>query len=509
MAAQSGKQSFWDHLDALRAAIVKSLLVAVVFGVAAFYFKEKLFTVVLAPKDAGFITYRLLASIGRLWDEAEPTDFTVQLINTGLAEQFIIHMKTAMCAGILCYILYQLFRFVSPALYADKRKYAVRIVGSGYAMFLLGVLVSYFLIFPLTFWFLGTAPATAPATSHCIPAVRRSAESAIFRIFAHPNRPNMGNDCRHFIITRFNLNLYAQDKNRMPTRTAAWLEHRFELFERYCLPSVAAQSCKEFTWLCLFDAATPEPYRRRIAGYAARCPQFEAVYYDSAQALRLTESLRATLLALKGAGRPGAAAPELLLTTNLDNDDALAADAVELLRQALRPASGKRVYSFLYGYQYFTRARYALRMRYANNHFLSLAEPYDGNLMTIASYTHSRAIFVLPTEFIRTRRGKWLEIVHEDNVSNDFRINIRIRLIPMLRSCSFADFGLPGLRIPWPRQTLGSLFVFPAQALCTAVRRLWTKRQRHKSSTLCSFTPSQPAEGEPTTPARPDRSEPN
>lgn len=159
MAAQSGKQSFWDHLDALRVAIVKSLLVAIVFGVAAFCFKEELFAVVLAPKEAGFITYRLLASIGRLWAETEPTDFTVQLINTGLAEQFIIHMKTAMCAGVLCaspYILYQLFRFVSPALYADERKYAVRIVGSGYAMFLLGVLVSYFLIFPLTFRFLGT-----------------------------------------------------------------------------------------------------------------------------------------------------------------------------------------------------------------------------------------------------------------------------------------------------------------------------------------------------------------
>lgn len=159
MAAQSGKQSFWDHLDALRAAIVKSLLVAVVFGVAAFCFKEELFAVVLAPKEAGFITYRVLTSIGQLLADAEPADFTVQLINTGLAEQFIIHMKTAMCAGILCaspYILYQLFRFVSPALYADERRYALRVVGSGYLMFLLGVLVSYFLIFPLTFRFLGT-----------------------------------------------------------------------------------------------------------------------------------------------------------------------------------------------------------------------------------------------------------------------------------------------------------------------------------------------------------------
>ena len=42
----------------------------------------------------------------------------------------------------------------------------------------------------------------------------------------------------HFIITRFNLNLYAQDKHDLPTRTDRWLEHRFEVFERYCLPSI-------------------------------------------------------------------------------------------------------------------------------------------------------------------------------------------------------------------------------------------------------------------------------
>ena len=159
MAADTDKQSFWEHLDVLRAAIVKSLLVAVVFGVAAFCFKEELFAVILAPKDADFITYRLLYSLGGLVTESGAPDFLVKLINTGLAGQFIIHMKAALCAGVLCassYILYQLFRFVSPALYVNERKYVVQVVGGGYAMFALGVAVSYFLIFPLTFRFLGT-----------------------------------------------------------------------------------------------------------------------------------------------------------------------------------------------------------------------------------------------------------------------------------------------------------------------------------------------------------------
>lgn len=149
MAVETNKQSFWEHFDVLRTAIVKIAAVAVGFGIAAFCFKEGLFAVVLAPKDDGFVTYRLFNRIAA-WAGGETGSFAVQLI---------IHMKTALCAGILCaspYILYQLFRFVSPALYVNERKYVVRVVGGGYAMFALGVAVSYFLIFPLTFRFLGT-----------------------------------------------------------------------------------------------------------------------------------------------------------------------------------------------------------------------------------------------------------------------------------------------------------------------------------------------------------------
>lgn len=159
MSENKDKQSFWEHLDVLRIVLLKVAVVTVAFGIISFAFKETLFAVVLAPKGVDFITYRWFSFTGELLPGGEMSDFNVQLINTGLAEQFIIHMKTAMCAGLLCaspYILYQLFRFVSPALYVDERHYAVRIVGWGYVMFLTGVAISYFLIFPLTFRFLGT-----------------------------------------------------------------------------------------------------------------------------------------------------------------------------------------------------------------------------------------------------------------------------------------------------------------------------------------------------------------
>ena len=158
-ASKSEKQSFWDHLDILRASLVKIAAVTAVFAVVAFFFKEALFSVILAPKDADFITYRWLYFFSGWVTDEQAQDFYVKLINTGLAQQFMIHMKVAMCTGVLCaspYILYQLFRFVSPALYANERKYVVRVVGYGYIMFMVGVLISYFLIFPLTFRFLGT-----------------------------------------------------------------------------------------------------------------------------------------------------------------------------------------------------------------------------------------------------------------------------------------------------------------------------------------------------------------
>ncbi len=168
MGNNEQQMSFWEHLDVLRTVLLKILLVTVVCGMAAFLFKGQLFDIVLAPKDSGFITYRWMTSFVELVGEASADVFDVQLINTGLAEQFLIHVKVAMCAGVLCaspYMLYQLFCFVSPALHDNERKYAVAMVGSGYLMFMLGVAVSYFLIFPFTFRFLGTYQVSGEVTN--------------------------------------------------------------------------------------------------------------------------------------------------------------------------------------------------------------------------------------------------------------------------------------------------------------------------------------------------------
>lgn len=153
--------TFWDHLDELRSSLIKIIVVTVTLGLVMFFFKETLFDVILAQKNDWFLTYRIFHKINTFLSFSDSSDMTfhVQLINTGLAEQFLIHMKVAIYAGLLCaspYVLYVLFRFVSPALYENEKRYAVKVVFGGYFMFIIGVLISYFVIFPLTFHFLGT-----------------------------------------------------------------------------------------------------------------------------------------------------------------------------------------------------------------------------------------------------------------------------------------------------------------------------------------------------------------
>ena len=141
--------TFWGHVDVLRSCLVRIIVVTVVCGLAAFNFKETLFSIVLAPSKYSFVSYKQFHS----------APFHINLVNIGLTEQFMIHVKTAFSFGFLIaspYVLYVLYRFIAPALYRREKHYAVRVVLGGYVMFVLGLLVNYFIIFPLTVRFLGT-----------------------------------------------------------------------------------------------------------------------------------------------------------------------------------------------------------------------------------------------------------------------------------------------------------------------------------------------------------------
>ncbi len=152
--------TFGGHLDVLRRMLIRIAVVTALLSCVIFAFKDWTFSVLLAPGQSDFITYHLLEDMMRLFDsQFRFADFHVDLIATDLSSQFMTHISTSIYLGLLAaspFILFELFRFVSPALMDNERKYSVKVVCVVYALFLVGVLMSYYILFPISFQFLGT-----------------------------------------------------------------------------------------------------------------------------------------------------------------------------------------------------------------------------------------------------------------------------------------------------------------------------------------------------------------
>ena len=154
--------TFWSHLEELRWHIFRSLIAIVVIAVVAFLNRKFLFDVViLGPSSSNFITNQLLCKAGQLLNiEALCIqDMQLTIINITMSGQFLTHMYISMVTGFILafpYIVWEAWRFISPALHENERKYSSGGVIISSLLFLAGVLFSYFLIVPLTINFLGT-----------------------------------------------------------------------------------------------------------------------------------------------------------------------------------------------------------------------------------------------------------------------------------------------------------------------------------------------------------------
>ena len=152
--------TFGGHLEVLRQMLFRIIAVVTVFAIAVFCFKDWTFRILMAPSQWDFITYRYIEKLLH-WLGSNFTfdEYHVNLIATELSSQFMTHVSTALYLGLLIaspYILVELFRFITPALYENEKKYSVRIAIAMYLLFVIGVLMSYFILFPISFRFLGT-----------------------------------------------------------------------------------------------------------------------------------------------------------------------------------------------------------------------------------------------------------------------------------------------------------------------------------------------------------------
>jgi hypothetical protein len=213
----------------------------------------------------------------------------------------------------------------------------------------------------------------------------------------------------HIVLTRFNVRV-----NYSASRTGIdpdWLAHRFQLFEQFCYPSMRSQVNQNFKWLVFFDSETPIAFKQKIAGYA-EWHHFIPVYVDG----EFTSALnRTTVLAHLPQDT------EFLITTRLDNDDAVSRDFIEVIQANFWHQSLEFI-NLTNGYVWSDGRLYSFQ--YLKNPFMSLIEriqqrSLDG-FKTVLCGEHTQLAAIGAIKQVKTV-PTWLQVVHGKNVSNRIR----------------------------------------------------------------------------------------
>lgn len=236
----------------------------------------------------------------------------------------------------------------------------------------------------------------------------------------------------HFIVSRFNLPLWPRDKHDSRIDRTAWLRRRIELFERYTLPSVAGQTCREFVFVLLVDRATPAEERPRIRAFRDQCPMLRLCALDERQVH--TAGFGAPIVISALLQERGAQPDDTVLTTYLDTDDALAADYVACIRHAADELCQRVPLPFAmscdHGLQYFERTGLTVSLRHPHSHFMTIAE----RAATVRTcYGYGSHLYLERDGFrvvhLHEHRPMWCEVVHEGNVDNDVKMTLRFHFV--------------------------------------------------------------------------------
>jgi hypothetical protein len=273
----------------------------------------------------------------------------------------------------------------------------------------------------------------------------------------------METNFRHYLITRYNVPLagWEKDKHGVDTRDEAWLAHRFHLFSTYCFPSVVAQSNAQFTWLIYMDQETPRnslhPLEMLIQPHANISLRRASGYFECLADIN-TELQQA-----------GAA---FVITSRLDNDDAIGHDYISRIQQAFKPQHGMLI-NLLHGHGYDITRQVAMRLRHIRkNAFMSLIEKCnpDGNHISIRGFQHDHP----PEHFTMTNLTEpfgWLKIFHDRNLKSEAFGR------PVWANTFAHHYGVAQHDLPINRLRTARYFVWWLQ---DGIRRKW-RMQRKKS----------------------------
>jgi sec-independent protein translocase protein TatC len=163
MTDKDKEMSFLDHLEVFRWHLIRAAVAILFFTIIAFIYKDIVFDVILlGPKRTDFLTYRILCEISQylgLGDSLCLRDSPFSLMNISMSGQFSTHITTSIFAGFIIafpYVLWEIWRFISPALHSNENSMAKGVVFFSSILFLIGILFGYYVIAPLSINFLGS-----------------------------------------------------------------------------------------------------------------------------------------------------------------------------------------------------------------------------------------------------------------------------------------------------------------------------------------------------------------
>lgn len=204
----------------------------------------------------------------------------------------------------------------------------------------------------------------------------------------------MGSEFIHVLMTRFNVRINWPHAFR--GLDESWLKERFELFERYCLPSIKAQTCQDFHWLVFFDTATPHSFRQRIAQYSGDLACFVPCFVDFFDRTVFRDIVASMELTRK----------RWIITSRVDNDDALARNYIERV-QAQFTGQEREFINFQNGLV--LRGTRLYLSSNSSGHFPSLIEKSTDPLTVYVRHTEMKNY--APVRQVGGEPG-WLEVRH-------------------------------------------------------------------------------------------------
>ena len=160
---QLNEMSFLDHLEELRWLLVRSTSAVLIMAVVTYFFSDFIFdTIIFAPTSPSFFTYTFFCDLSHQLGFADSiciTELPFIIQNTDMEGQVNMFIWTCITAGFILafpFILWELWKFISPALYEKERKNVRVFIFVASILFFLGVLFGYFVIVPMSINFCAT-----------------------------------------------------------------------------------------------------------------------------------------------------------------------------------------------------------------------------------------------------------------------------------------------------------------------------------------------------------------